>query len=190
MAYDTDFRRLAVVLVTTSSRPLNQLAGELAVPPSTLRRWVRDAAASATVEPVTNSETAMRRNGGSPAIPDPSHSPAAYSPLQRLPLLARISPVRGAARTLPPGRIPSLWRRLRPSHLPSVLVVTGWVVSVLLSTATQLSGTGHDLAPAVHLLSLVTALGATVMVDWHGCSGCSIGASSANRCESLTLDGH
>lgn len=280
MAYDADFRRLAVVLVTTSSRPLNQVAGELAMPPSTLRRWVRKAAESATVEPMKNPESAIRapvdpsnidtaadilickddprsggaaatfdgaegepvgtgsagqrparrevqptasagatvdpaswaagpvertiygryrlstghssaallftnrseteaaagsranlgsrRNGGSSAILDPSHSQAAYSPSHNLQPPATISPFQGVRLPLPPGRIPSLWRRLRPSHLPSVVVVTGWVVSVLLSRATQLSGIGHDLALAVHLLSLVTAFGATVMVDWHG----------------------
>lgn len=287
MPYDADFRRLAVVLVTTSSRPLNQVAGELAMPPSTLRRWVREATESATLEPTTDTKSAMRarvdpssidtsadiltcaneptsgstaaasgstaaafegieggpvgsgsagqrparremqptasagaavdpaswaagpvertiygryrlstghcsaallftngpgaeaaarprsnvdsrRNGRSSAILDPMHSQVAYSPSHALRPLPKISPVQGMSNPLPPGRIPSLWRRLRPSHLPSVVVVAGWVVSVLLSRAAQLSGTSHDLSLAVHLLSLVTAFGATVMVDWHG----------------------
>lgn len=283
MPYDADFRRLAVVLVTTSSRPLNQVAGELAMPPSTLRRWVRKATESATLEPTTDTKSAMRarvdpssidtsadiltctneptsgstpaafdgaegteggpvgtgsagqrparretqpttsagaavdpaswaagpvertiygryrlstghcsaallftsrpsaeaaagpqanvdsrRSGGSSATLDPMHSQVAYSPSHNLRRPPKISPVQGMSNPLPPGRIPSLWRRLRPSHLPSVVVVTGWVVSVLLSRTAQLSGTGHDLALAVHLLSLVTAFGATVMVDWHG----------------------
>ncbi|WP_445153594.1 hypothetical protein ACTWLI_09100 [Arthrobacter sp. Hor0625] len=43
-----------------------------------------------------------------------------------------------------------------------------WLLSVALSTAVRVGGYEHNLADVLHILSLVVAFGAILLVDWHG----------------------
>lgn len=48
-------------------------------------------------------------------------------------------------------------------------IATGiWALAVALSPVLALSGVGHDIAVAAHLLGMVVAFGAVLLVDWHG----------------------
>ncbi|MET1022533.1 MAG: hypothetical protein ABWX69_10085 [Arthrobacter sp.] len=50
----------------------------------------------------------------------------------------------------------------------SSAAVIAWLLSVTLSTAVHVDTYGHSLAVALHILSLVVAFGAVILVDWHG----------------------
>jgi hypothetical protein len=48
------------------------------------------------------------------------------------------------------------------------IIVLGWGTSVATSAMLDVGRGVHDVAVTVHVLSLVTAFGAVLMVDWHG----------------------
>lgn len=60
--------------------------------------------------------------------------------------------------------------RWQPLSVPltSALVSAGWLASVIISGFARPSTGWQHIAIAIHPLSLVIALGATVQVDWHG----------------------
>jgi hypothetical protein len=43
-----------------------------------------------------------------------------------------------------------------------------WLLSVTLSTSVHVRGTAFSIAVVLHVLSLVAAFGAIILVDWHG----------------------
>ncbi len=49
-----------------------------------------------------------------------------------------------------------------------VIVTAGWAIALALSPFTKASGIAHDVALAAHLIGLVLAFGAVMLVDWHG----------------------
>ncbi|MGI8415870.1 MAG: hypothetical protein ACR2P2_06595 [Nakamurella sp.] len=65
---------------------------------------------------------------------------------------------------------PSRAYRWQPLSVPltSALVFAGWLASVIISGFARPSAGWQHSAIAIHLLSLVVALGATVQIDWHG----------------------
>jgi len=50
----------------------------------------------------------------------------------------------------------------------SAAAAAAWLLSVTMSTAVHVSGYAYNLAVVVHVLSLVVAFGAIILVDWHG----------------------
>src|SRR6478736_6191462 len=50
----------------------------------------------------------------------------------------------------------------------SAAAAAAWLLSVTMSTAVHVSGYAYNLAVVIHVLSLVVAFGAIILVDWHG----------------------
>lgn len=50
----------------------------------------------------------------------------------------------------------------------SAAAAAAWLLSVTMSTAVHVSGYAYNLAVVVHVLFLVVAFGAIILVDWHG----------------------
>ena len=50
----------------------------------------------------------------------------------------------------------------------SAAAAAAWLLSVTMSTAVHVGGDAYNLAVVVHVLSLVVAFGAIILVDWHG----------------------
>lgn len=67
-------------------------------------------------------------------------------------------------------------RRLRDTERSTrrlVVILCGvataaWLVAVLMSPAVHAEGSVHTFALTVHILSMVVAFGAIILVDWHG----------------------
>lgn len=49
-----------------------------------------------------------------------------------------------------------------------VIVTAGWAIALAVSFMISVAGWGHDVAVGLHLLGLAVALGAVLLVDWHG----------------------
>lgn len=47
-------------------------------------------------------------------------------------------------------------------------VTSGWALALALSPALEVSGLGHDIALGGHLIGMIVAFGAVLLVDWHG----------------------
>ncbi len=50
----------------------------------------------------------------------------------------------------------------------SAAAAVAWLLSVTTSTVVHVGGTAYYLAVVLHVLSLVVAFGAIILVDWHG----------------------
>lgn len=67
----------------------------------------------------------------------------------------------------------------------SAAAAAAWLLSVTMSTAVHVSGYAYNLAVVIHVLSLVVAFGAIILVDWHGSCGSS-GAAGSPRSSGST----
>jgi hypothetical protein len=48
------------------------------------------------------------------------------------------------------------------------IATAAWLVTVLMSTAIHAEGSAHTFALIAHILAMVVAFGAIILVDWHG----------------------
>lgn len=50
----------------------------------------------------------------------------------------------------------------------SMAAAAAWLLSVMLSTAVHVDGYAHNLAVVLHVMCMVVAFGAVILLDWHG----------------------
>jgi transposase-like protein len=192
--YDDSFRRYAVERARAPGARVSDVASELGVSASTLRRWVRAAEDDA---PRTAEATAVEPAGPSPALAEAAASTARSSGHDErhvlamldaildmfprpgsLPLEADLSePGPDAHRQVeaPEDRIP-----LHPgddifpamsSLLPAYrfpIILAGLVVALWVSTLVPVTYELRPVAQSLHVLSLVVSFGAVLVIDWHG----------------------
>jgi hypothetical protein len=174
--YSGEFKQQAVDRALRSGLPAATIAREFGISPHTLRRWIRQhepcTPRTAHVDGVV---TEGRVWLGAPHTGDEVARPA---------LPARGSPTRPtlvsatrtvassfdrAARYLLPrvDRASDAVVRL-PLRRRLLAVLLAWTWTVVLSGTVRPPPALHQGATAVHVLSLVVAFGAVLVIDWHG----------------------
>ncbi|MGH3368076.1 MAG: transposase [Nocardioidaceae bacterium] len=136
--YTEDFRRDAVARVIDTGRPASQVARDLGVGPDTLRRWVRQ--------------------HGAPTTPTPESRPGSA---------AESAAALNGQQPDGPDDLLGAFSRV-PLRLRLLLVVLVWAGTLLVSTQVTATESVRAGALVVHVLSLVVAFGAVLVVDWHG----------------------
>jgi transposase-like protein len=156
--YSAVFQADAVRRVTVSRRPLAEVAAELSVHPSTLRRWMR-----------AHPDLGMNgsRPGGASSRP-PERAPVGAELVTASPATSIVRagtpagpPHPVAAAAVSPADGPGWWT----AYLAVAAVVA---LSVSTSALVTASGLLYRAGVAVHVLSLVLGFGAVLLVDWHG----------------------
>jgi len=151
--YSEEFRLSAVRQALTTDVPTSHVAKSLGLHPDTLRRWVRQHSATRPDSPPATAvrlqePTPTARAAGSPvrsaAVPDEQPVPLSH-PDEVFPALSRIA----------------LTHRI-------VLIVIAWSLAVLAAMRVTPSDDVQSVALVLHVLALVVAFGAVVVVDWHG----------------------
>lgn len=179
MPYSPLFRAEAVRLAERSVRPLTQVAADLGIHPSTLRRWMRTCRPAAEATDCEHTApTAGRRQQAEPAHVvgrDPSQCDITASPSWQH---SQIGTAVQARRSLDPAgktRQPDGARWPSTPAKPLITRGTGYLlVTAALALCVSLSdmiSPGPALYRAgvvLHLLSLVTGFGAVIVIDWHG----------------------
>ncbi|MEO7448490.1 MAG: transposase [Humibacillus sp.] len=146
--YDDDFRRYAVELATAPGARVADVARELGVSASTLRRWLRAAdvapVMTAIAPPAVDATTVS-------AEPGPALAPDGAPPL-------RVHPGDDV--------FPALSALVPAYRFP--IILAGLVAAVLVSTVVPSTYAMRPAVVALHVLSLVLSLGAVLVIDWHG----------------------
>jgi len=166
LPYSTEFRGAAVRLAQQARRPINDLASELSVHPSTLRRWIRQANGTGTGPP-----SASHAGGGEPrALAVEDGSRASNAPGVGTLLMTGRALLVEQHESAPLAPIPDRARqRVRLTRSTANVAVVGILaLSVLLSALITPSPAMYRAGVVVHVLSLVVGFGAVVLVDWHG----------------------
>lgn len=219
--YDDSFRRYAVKRAQEPDARLADVAGELGVSASTLRRWVRTAGANDAATAVVGAEVlaGVETVGGDPVVVGlaragpPAPALAAAGPsgalteavastakatghderhvLAMLDAILDMFPMPGAlplevdlsepgpdahrqveapADRIPlhPGDdiFPSMSALLPAYRFP--IILAGLVAALWVSTVVPITYELRPVAQSLHVLSLVVAFGAVLVIDWHG----------------------
>jgi transposase-like protein len=168
LPYSPEFRAEAVRLAHQAERPISDLAAELSVHPSTLRRWIH-----AATDPGRSERTArLTRHGHVGSNGATIHNARNLSNAPGVGTLLMESPIRLAESTATTEAEPD-GDRVRPGariahRTASVAVVGILALSVLLSGLITPSSSIYRAGVVLHVLSLVVGFGAVVLVDWHG----------------------
>lgn len=192
--YDADFRAAAVWIATEPGARISAVAADLGVSPSTLRRWVRASEQAALVAPPPSSnghdepdDPAAGEGAADPDGPAPDAAAAAAPREVAAPSAEASEPPPATLATsatpdppeeqdpsaqplpaTPPGD--EIWPGLSglvPAYrLPIVLAALALAVAV--STVVPDEYAWRPAANALHVISLVLALGPVLFLDWHG----------------------
>lgn len=146
-------RAEAVRRVRDVGEPVGQVAAMLSVHPSTVRRWLRDAAPPTAPADATSNPAVPPRMR--PREPEPKTGPE--------PTVEPVDPGDTAVPgdSIATGTTGRLW-------FASAAVLVGLALSVALSTLGPPPAGIYQAAVAVHLICLTAGFGAVLLVDWHG----------------------
>jgi transposase-like protein len=166
LPYSPEFRGAAVRLAQQAGRPISDLASELSVHPSTLRRWIRQANGAGTGPPSANHAGGVELNG----VEIEDGSRASNAPGVGTLLMTGRALLVEQHESAPLAPIPDRRRqRVRLTRSTANVAVVGILaLSVLLSALITPSPAMYRAGVVVHVLSLVVGFGAVVLVDWHG----------------------
>jgi transposase-like protein len=151
--YSDEFRLSAVRQALTTDAPTSHIAKSLGLHPDTLRRWIRQHSATRPDSPPAMAVRLQEPTPSARAVSLPGTSAAE-------------SDENAGARWHPDEVFPALSRITLTHRI--VLIVLAWSLAVLASMRLTPSDDVRAVALVLHVLALVVAFGAVVVVDWHG----------------------
>jgi transposase-like protein len=176
--YSDEFRRRVVDKARQSGLPVARVAREFGVSPDTLRRWAKESKPRSPEAVRIDAEIerpAPLSTASDPATNEVRRTGRAKGQLAATSAL--LSSFVGIAWTPSNRGIGHLVHRPRdlaqvvtglPLSLRLLGVVLGWSLTILTSVAVSAPSSVRGGAVIVHVLSLVIAFGAVVVIDWHG----------------------
>ncbi len=177
--YSAWFRQESARLARLSRQPLSVVARDLSVPPSTLRRWVHEQEAAHPTVQVSADDVPALAPARAAERTHAAEPVQAREPMQH----GYLARERSALSTSPNSTEPAvgddssaplapddLWALTQRVGLLArcLIIATAWALSLLLSTVLQTGPLVRDVALTVHVISLVVAFGAVLVIDWHG----------------------
>lgn len=179
--YSDEFRRQAVGRVAASGLPASKVAQELGVSPDTLRRWVRQQRPAGTTDAEQPGDSTVHERAT--GVPPPHEAARGDAPHRvAAPVANHVRPpvsltlVKVAATSTDrvisqlveaPDDLFDAITRL-PLRVRLLSVLLAWCCAVIAAGLLSPPPSVIVAATVVHVLSLVLAFGAVLVVDWHG----------------------